>query len=121
MTTTVLAVAAAGWGVLMGISPVLQVRRMLIARSSREVSIGYFVVLALGFALWIAYGVASANLVLIVPNVVALAVSAATVVVALRLRREPAGRGYPATVGRSTRLAANRSSEVTSSTIRPDR
>ena len=45
MVVTGLAVVAAAWGVLMGVSPVLQIRRMLRLRSSRDVSIGYFAVL----------------------------------------------------------------------------
>jgi uncharacterized protein with PQ loop repeat len=43
------------WGVLMGIAPVLQIRRMLREQSSRDVSLGYFMVLLTGFLLWIAY------------------------------------------------------------------
>ena len=39
---TVLATSAAAWGVLMAISPGLQIRKMLRFRSSREVSIAYF-------------------------------------------------------------------------------
>jgi hypothetical protein len=45
MAQTILATAASSWAVLMGIAPVLQIRRMLRARSSREVSITYFAVL----------------------------------------------------------------------------
>ena len=48
-----LAVSAAAWGVLMALSPVLQIRRMLRQRSSADVSIGYFAVLLVGFLLWI--------------------------------------------------------------------
>jgi MtN3 and saliva related transmembrane protein len=87
MTTTGLAVAAATWGVLMGFSPVLQIRRMLRQRSSRDVSIGYFAVLVIGFLLWIWYGIAARNLALIVPNTVSLLIGASTVAVALRLGR----------------------------------
>jgi Na+/melibiose symporter-like transporter len=36
----------------MGVSPVLQIRRMLRQRSSRDVSISYFAVLLVGFVLW---------------------------------------------------------------------
>ena len=43
----------------------------------REVSITYFWVLLIGFALWIAYGIVLDNWFLIVPNAVALTVSAA--------------------------------------------
>jgi MtN3 and saliva related transmembrane protein len=86
MAETVLAVVAASWGVLMGISPCLQIRRMLRQGSSRDVSVGYFVVLLVGFVLWIGYGIAARNLALIVPNGVALLVAVATVLIALRLR-----------------------------------
>jgi len=91
---TIIAVAASSWAVLMGLAPVLQVRRMLREQSSREVSIGYFMILLIGFMLWICYGAAAANLALIVPNTVALLVDATVIAVALRLRRRPAG--YPA-------------------------
>jgi MtN3 and saliva related transmembrane protein len=87
MIVTGLAVAAAAWGVLMGVSPVLQIRRMLRQRSSRDVSVGYFVVLLVGFLLWVAYGIASRNLALIVPNSVALLTVGSTVAVALQLAR----------------------------------
>ena len=58
MAPTILATAASSWAVLMGIAPALQIRRMLRAQSSREVSVAYFTVLLIGFLLWIAYGVA---------------------------------------------------------------
>ena len=89
MAITGLAVAAAAWGVLMGISPVLQIRRMLRQRSSRDVSVGYFSILLVGFGLWISYGIAARNLALIVPNTVALLIGATTVAIALRLREHP--------------------------------
>jgi uncharacterized protein with PQ loop repeat len=87
MVTSVLAVIASSWGVLMGISPVLQIRRMLRERSSREVSLGYYAILLAGFLLWISYGVAAQNLVLVIPNTIALLVGLTLIVVALRLRR----------------------------------
>jgi MtN3 and saliva related transmembrane protein len=92
MVVTGLAAAAAAWGVLMGVSPVLQIRRMLRQRSSRDVSVGYFTILLFGFGLWISYGVASRNLALIVPNAVALLIGVSTVAIALRLRRPADGR-----------------------------
>ena len=92
MAVTGLAVAAAAWGVLMGVSPVLQIRRMLRQRSSRDVSVGYFSILLVGFLLWISYGIASRNLALIVPNAVALLIGVSTVAIALRLRRPAGGR-----------------------------
>jgi MtN3 and saliva related transmembrane protein len=85
--TTALAIAAATWAVLMAVAPILQIRAMVRARSSRQVSIGYFGILLVGFALWFAYGVAADLLALIVPNTVAFLATLATIVVAARYRR----------------------------------
>jgi uncharacterized protein with PQ loop repeat len=87
MAQTILATAASSWAVLMGIAPVLQIRRMLRAHSSREVSITYFAVLLVGFLLWIGYGAAAGIMALVIPNAVALLIGAAVIVVAHRLRR----------------------------------
>jgi MtN3 and saliva related transmembrane protein len=95
MVVPVLAVAASSWGVLMGIAPLLQIRRMLRERSSRDVSLGYFMILLAGFLLWISYGVAAGNLVLVIPNSVALLVGVALVMVVLRLRRRSADNRPP--------------------------
>jgi len=84
---TVLAVAASSWAVLMGIAPVLQIRRMLRERSSRDVSIAYFAILLVGFLLWIGYGAAARLPALVIPNIVAVLVGAAVIAVALGLRR----------------------------------
>lgn len=86
-----LAILAASWGVLMALSPILQVRRMLGRRSSADVSIAYLGVLQIGFTLWVSYGIAIANAAIIVPNSVALVIGAATIVIAVRYRHpEPA-------------------------------
>ncbi len=86
MLTTVLAVAAATWAVLMALAPILQIRAIVRRRSSRGVSIGYFAILLVGFALWVAYGAASDTIALVVPNTVAFLAALVTVVVALRYR-----------------------------------
>ena len=78
---------AASFGVLMAVSPALQIRRMLERRSSADVSLGYLGVLEVGFLTWVVYGLALPNLAIVVPNAVAFAVGMATIVVALRLRR----------------------------------
>lgn len=103
MVVPVLSVAASSWGVLMGVSPVLQIRRMLRERSSRDVSLGYFMILLAGFLLWISYGIAARNIVLVVPNSVAFVVGIALVIVAVRLRHRrasdapaQAATGFPA-------------------------
>jgi MtN3 and saliva related transmembrane protein len=83
-----LGAAAASWGIVMAISPGVQIRKILRHRSSRDVSITYFWVLLVGFALWIAYAVVIDNWFLIVPNLVALMVSAATIIVAVKYRVE---------------------------------
>jgi len=93
MFETVLAVTAAAWGILMAISPGLQIRKMLLHRSSREVSIAYFWVLLVGFTLWVAYGATIQNWYLVVPNAVAFTVGATTIAVALRYRLRPVQGG----------------------------
>jgi MtN3 and saliva related transmembrane protein len=87
MAQTVLAVTASSWAVLMGIAPVLQIRRMLRERSSRDVSIAYFAILLVGFLLWIGYGAAAGLPALVIPNIVATLVGSAVIAVVLRLRR----------------------------------
>jgi MtN3 and saliva related transmembrane protein len=84
-----LALIAASWAIAMALGPVLQIRKIVEHRSSRSVSVGYFVVLLVGFVLWFAYGIAASNLALIVPNAVAAVVIVATIMVALRYRRRP--------------------------------
>jgi MtN3 and saliva related transmembrane protein len=81
-----LAVSAAVWAVAMALGPVLQIRRIIDQQSSRGVSVAFFVVLLIGFGLWLAYGLAASNLALIVPNTVAAIVMAATIGVAIRYR-----------------------------------
>jgi MtN3 and saliva related transmembrane protein len=84
--TTVLGISAASWAMLMAVSPLLQVRQIRRRRSSAGVSIGYFGVLLVGFALWIAYGVARRDLPLVLPNSAALLVAGFTIGVASRYR-----------------------------------
>jgi MtN3 and saliva related transmembrane protein len=79
---------AAAYGVLMAVSPLLQIRRMLQTRSSADVSIGYLAVIEVGFALWVVYGLSLPNLALAIPNGVAVVVGMVTIVIALWLRRQ---------------------------------
>ena len=81
-----LAVAAAFWGVLMAISPLLQMRRMIERRSSADFSLSFLVVLMVGFVLWVAYGLSIANLAIVVPNSVALVFALITFAVAYHYR-----------------------------------
>jgi MtN3 and saliva related transmembrane protein len=86
LVSDVLPILAASWGVLMAVSPMLQIRRMIQRRSSSDLSMSYFAVLLIGFTLWVAYGISIDNLALIVPNGVAFAVGVATVLVAFYYR-----------------------------------
>ena len=90
MSTTALAVAAATWGIVMALAPVLQIRRILRLRSSRDISLGYLSVVTIGFVLWIAYGLALENAALVVPNTIAFGVGMTTIAIAFRYR---SGRG----------------------------
>jgi MtN3 and saliva related transmembrane protein len=84
-----LALIAASWAIAMALGPVLQIRKIVEHKSSRSISIEYFLVLLVGFVLWFAYGIAASNVVLIVPNAVAAVVIGATILVALRYRQLP--------------------------------
>jgi uncharacterized protein with PQ loop repeat len=84
---SVLGIAAAVWGVVMALAPVLQIRRMLGRRSSADVSLGYFGVLLPGFALWVGYGLARGDWPLVIPNTIALTVGTVTVVAGIVVRR----------------------------------
>jgi MtN3 and saliva related transmembrane protein len=81
-----LAVAAATWAIAMALGPLLQIRKMVRHQSSHTISIAYFLVLFVGFVLWVAYGIAADNYALIIPNTVATIVIAATIAVAVRYR-----------------------------------
>ena len=85
---TVLAIVASTFGVVMGVAPALQIRKMLTERSSRDVSIGYFAILAIGSTLLASYGVSLGNLAILIPNVVAFLADITTMLVAHRLRRQ---------------------------------
>jgi MtN3 and saliva related transmembrane protein len=84
---TALAFIASSYGVVMAISPLLQIRAIMLTRTSAGVSAGYQRVLLVGFLLWLAYGIALANWALIVPNTVATVVIVVLIAVARRYRR----------------------------------
>ena len=72
MEESTLAVIAATWAIAMALGPVASdAQDRGTARSSHNVSIAYFVVLLVGFVLWVAYGIAASNVALIAPNAVA--------------------------------------------------
>lgn len=63
----------------MALSPLLQIRRMVVRRSSEDISYGYLAVLQVGFGLWIAYGLALGNRALFAPNAIAFIVGVAMI------------------------------------------
>lgn len=75
------------YGVLMALSPGLQVRRMRRERSARGVSLGYAWVLWVGFCIWLAYGIGRADVPLVVANTVNVLVTGFMIAVATRTRR----------------------------------
>ncbi len=87
--TAILGLAATLVGVAMGLSPLLQLRTIVERRSSADISIPFFVVLMVGFVLWLSYGIALGNPALIVSNTVAFASYAITMVAVVRFRSSP--------------------------------
>jgi uncharacterized protein with PQ loop repeat len=90
---SVLAVAAGTGGVVMGLAPLLQLRRIRERGHADDVSITFLLIIAAGAAVWMAYGFALPNLALILPNVVAVATNLATALTAARFRSAPATAG----------------------------
>lgn len=83
----ILEIVTSTWGIAMAVSPGMQIRQMLSTGESKDVSLGYFAVLTVGFMLWFAYGLSIDSKVLWGCNIVAAVFGIATLVVALRLRR----------------------------------
>ncbi len=63
---------AAACGVFMALSPLLQARRVRALGDSSEVSAAVFLMMRVNASSWLTYGIASGNLVIVVPNVLAL-------------------------------------------------
>lgn len=86
MLPTALGIIAATWAIVMALAPLLQIREILRCRNSSGLSVAYLLVLIVGFVLWVAYGTATGDLPLIVPNTLAAIVMSVTVLIALRYR-----------------------------------
>ena len=89
MFTQFLGTAATAYGVLGALKSLLQARQMLARRSSREVSARFLASYAGGYAIWLAYGLSTGSLPLIVVDTVGLLCAALTLAVALSLRGSP--------------------------------
>ena len=81
-----LGTAAAAYGVLAALAVLLQARQMLARRTSGDDSGRFFACYAGGYALWLAYGLSSGNVPLIVVDAVGLLCGGLTLAVALSLR-----------------------------------
>ena len=84
-TSQLLGTAATGYGVLAALAVLLQARQMLARRTSCEVSGRFFACYAGGYALWLAYGISSGNVPLIVVDAAGLLCGGLTLAVALSL------------------------------------
>src|SRR6516162_8149094 len=86
MFTQLLGAVATAYGVLGALKTLLQTRQMLVRRSSREVSARFLASYAGGYAIWLAYGLSTGSVPLIVVDTVGLLCAGLTVAVALSLR-----------------------------------
>jgi MtN3 and saliva related transmembrane protein len=86
MSTQFLGTAATVYGVLAALKSLLQTWQMLARRSSRDVSALFLASYAGGYAVWLAYGLSSGSIPLIVADAVGLLCAGLTLAVALSLR-----------------------------------
>ena len=86
MFTQFLSTVATVYGVLGALKTLLQTRQMLARRSSGEVSAGFLASYAGGYAIWLAYGLSTGSIPLIVVDTVGLLCGVLTLAVALSLR-----------------------------------
>jgi len=86
MFTHFLGTVATVYGVLAALKSLLQIRQMLARRSSRDVSALFLASYAGGYAVWLAYGLSSGSVPLIVVDTVGLLCAGLTLAVALSLR-----------------------------------
>jgi uncharacterized protein with PQ loop repeat len=86
MFTQFVSTAATVYGVLAALKSLLQTRQMLARRSARAVSPGFLASYAGGYAIWLAYGLSTGSLPLIVVDTVGLLCGGLALAVALSLR-----------------------------------
>jgi len=86
MFTQFLGTLATVYGVLAALKSLLQTRQMLARRTSGDVSAGFLASYAGGYAIWLAYGLSTGSIPLIVVDAVGLLCGGLTLAVALSLR-----------------------------------
>jgi uncharacterized protein with PQ loop repeat len=77
---------AAASGVVMALSPLLQARRIRALGDSSEVSAGVFQTMRMNACIWLTYGLSAGSVVIVVPNLVALATTTLTLLTIKRFR-----------------------------------
>lgn len=77
-----LAVVTTCWGLLMGLAPLLQVRVIVRDRNSSGTSVGWVLILLVGFVLWSAYGAVNHDVPIVITNLVSLTVTATLLIIA---------------------------------------
>jgi uncharacterized protein with PQ loop repeat len=87
--STILASVVAVFGVVMGVAPLLQINRIVRRGQSGDLSLTQLAIVVFGTGLWLAYGLSIGNSTIIISNVVATAVNAATLAFALYFRERP--------------------------------
>ena len=109
MFTQFLGTAATVYGVLGALKTLLQARQMLARRTSGDVSAGFLASYTGGYAIWLAYGLSTGSLPLLVVDAVGLLCGGLTLAVALSLRgalNRPTTRNSSSTTSISQRPAA---------------
>jgi uncharacterized protein with PQ loop repeat len=86
MFTQFVGTVATVYGVLGALKSLLQTRQMLARRASGDVSPGFLASYAGGYAVWLAYGLSTGSVPLIVVDTVGLLCAGLTLAVALSLR-----------------------------------
>jgi uncharacterized protein with PQ loop repeat len=86
MFTQFLGTAATVYGVLGALKSLLQTRRMLAHRTSRDVSAGFLASYVGGYAIWLAHGLSTGSVRLTVVDTAGLLCGGLTLAVALSLR-----------------------------------
>ena len=86
MFTQFLGTVATAYGVLGALKSLLQTRQMLARRTSGDVSAGFLASYVGGYAIWLAYGLSTGSVPLIVVDTVGLLCAGLTLAVALSLR-----------------------------------
>lgn len=113
-TIAILGTCATIAGVLMAVSPALQIRRMRRTRSSNDVSLLYLTMLAGGFVVWLAYGIARDDWPMKISNTASLVFMLITITVALTYRRGGAKRAAAGEAALHPSAPGSGASETTS-------